>query len=121
MFTAGSGTSYAAPRVAFSAAQILTRFPHASANLVRALIVGSAEIPQPAQERLQLLGVDATRAICGHGLVDLERAAFSDDARVTLYAEDESRPRPFCRLSHSNSRSVSSGKWGALHSRDAGV
>jgi hypothetical protein len=29
------------------------------------------------------------RDICGHGLVDLERAAFSDDARVTLYAEDE--------------------------------
>ncbi|WP_157860970.1 S8 family serine peptidase [Bradyrhizobium viridifuturi] len=89
LFTAGSGTSYAAPRVAFSAAQILSRFPQASANLVRAVIVGSAEIPQAAQERLQLLGNDATRAICGHGLVDLERAAFSDDARVTLYAEDE--------------------------------
>jgi hypothetical protein len=88
LFTAGSGTSYAAPRVAFSAAQILTRIPGASANLIRALIVGSAEIPQPAQERLLLLGADATRAICGHGLVDLERAAFSDDARVTLYAED---------------------------------
>lgn len=89
LFTAGSGTSYAAPRVAFSAAQILTRFPNASANLVRALIVGSAEIPQPAQEKLQLLGSEAARAICGHGLVDLERAAFSDNARVTLYAEDE--------------------------------
>jgi hypothetical protein len=87
LFTAGSGTSYAAPRVAFSAAQILTRFPRASANLVRALIVGSAEIPQPAQERLQMLGGDAVRAVCGHGLVDLERAAFSDDARVTLYAD----------------------------------
>lgn len=89
LFTAGSGTSYAAPRVAFSAAQILTRFPQASANLVRALIVGSAEVPEPARERLQLLGTDATRAVLGHGLVDLERAAFSDDARVTLYAEDE--------------------------------
>jgi subtilisin family serine protease len=89
LFTAGSGTSYAAPRVAFSAAQILTRFPQASANLVRGLIVGSAEIPRPASERLQLLGGDATRAIVGHGLVDLERAAFSDDARVILYAEDE--------------------------------
>jgi hypothetical protein len=89
LFTAGSGTSYAAPRVAFSAAQILTRFPQASANLIRALIVGSAEIPQPAQERLLHLGDEATRAICGHGLVDLERAAFSDDARVTLKAEDE--------------------------------
>jgi hypothetical protein len=36
-----------------------------------------------------MLGGDAVRAVCGHGLVDLERAAFSDDARVTLYAEDE--------------------------------
>jgi hypothetical protein len=89
LFTGGSGTSYAAPRVAFSAAQILTRFPKASANLVRALIVGSAEIPRPAQERLQAFGVEAMRNICGHGLVDLERAAFSDDARVTLYAEDD--------------------------------
>jgi hypothetical protein len=89
LFTAGSGTSYAAPRVAFSAAQILTRFPQASANLIRALIINSAETPRPAQERLRLLGADATRAICGHGLMDLERAAFSDDARVTLYAEDE--------------------------------
>jgi subtilisin family serine protease len=52
LFTAGSGTSYAAPRVAFSAAQILTRLPKASANLVRALIVGSAEIPPPAEECL---------------------------------------------------------------------
>jgi hypothetical protein len=89
LFTAGSGTSYAAPRVAFSAAQILSRFPQASANLVRALLVGSAEVPQPAQERLRPLGAEATHAICGHGLVDLVRAAFSDDARVTLYAEDE--------------------------------
>jgi hypothetical protein len=89
LLTAGSGTSYSAPRVAFSAAQILTRLPQASANLLRALIVGSAEIPNSARECLGLLGEDATRAICGHGLVNLERAAFSDDARVTLYAEDE--------------------------------
>ncbi len=89
LFTGGSGTSYAAPRVAFSAAQILTRFPQASANLVRALLVGSADIPEPSRDRLQLLGTEAMRNICGHGLVNLERAAFSDDARVTLYAEDE--------------------------------
>jgi Subtilase family len=89
LFTAGSGTSYAAPRVAFAAAQILARFPQASANLVRALLVGSAEIPLAAQERLQLFGAEAIRAICGCGVVDLERAAFSDDARVTLYTEDE--------------------------------
>lgn len=89
LFTAGSGTSYAAPRVAFSAAQILSRFPHASANLVRALLVGSADIPDVARERLQMLNKDAPRVVCGYGQIDLERAAFSDDARVILYTEDE--------------------------------
>jgi subtilisin family serine protease len=89
LFTAGSGTSYAAPRIAFSAAQILSRFPDASANLIRALLVGSAEIPDATRERMRLLGDGATLAVCGHGQVDLERAAFSDDARVVLYGEDE--------------------------------
>jgi hypothetical protein len=89
LFAAGSGTSYAAPRVAFSAAQLLARLPDASANLIRALLVGSAVIPNATRERMRLLGDDATRAVCGHGQVDLERAAFSDDARVVLYSEDE--------------------------------
>ena len=89
LFTAGSGTSYAAPRVAVSAAQILSRFPGASANLIRALLVGSAEIPDATRERMRLLGDEATRVVCGHGQPDLERAAFSDDARVVLYGEDE--------------------------------
>ncbi len=89
LFTAGSGTSYAAPRVAHKAAQILARFPGASANLVRALLAGAARIPDEAQLRLQTLGDDAVRSICGHGAVDSERAAYSDDHRVVLYAEDE--------------------------------
>jgi hypothetical protein len=88
LFTAGSGTSYAAPRVAFSAAQVLTRFPQASANLIRALLVGSAEVPDATRDRMQLLGPEAIHAVCGHGQVDLERAAFSNDARVVLYGED---------------------------------
>jgi hypothetical protein len=89
LLTAGSGTSYAAPRVAFSAGQILTRFPDASANLVRALLISSAEIPHAALERLSPLASGASQAICGHGKIDLERATFSDDSRVVLYADDE--------------------------------
>ncbi len=89
LFTTASGTSYATPLVAFKASQILTLLPTASANLVRALLAGAADIPAPAQERLVGLGDEAVRAICGHGHVDLERAAYSDDARVVLYAEDE--------------------------------
>lgn len=89
LFAAGSGTSYSAPFVAFKAAQILGRFPNASANLIRALLAIGATVPPAAAVRLQLLGPDAQRAICGHGQTDLERAAFSDDARVILYAEED--------------------------------
>lgn len=89
LFTAGSGTSYATPLVAFKAAQMLRLLPTASANLLRALLVGAAGVPGAAEECLRSLGVDAVLSVCGHGQIDLERAAYSDDARVVLYAEDE--------------------------------
>ena len=89
LFTSASGTSYAAPLVAHKAAQLLKRLPHASANLLRALLVGASELPEEAQSRLAPLGDDAPRTVCGHGYASLERAAYSDDSRVVLYAEDE--------------------------------
>lgn len=89
LFATYSGTSYAAPLVAFKASQILARFPEASANLIRVLLASSAIAPEEAVRRLTPLGDHATLHLCGHGLVDAERAAFSDDARVILYAEDE--------------------------------
>lgn len=88
LFTACSGTSMAAPRVAFRAAQLLQRFPSASANLLRALLVGAAEVPKEALARLNGLDDDSVARICGHGVVNLEKAAYSDDARVVLFAED---------------------------------
>jgi hypothetical protein len=87
LFTAGSGTSYAAPLVAFKASQLLARFPNASANLLRALLVGAARIPDEANAKLQPLGEGAVEKVCGHGRVDTERAAYSDDHRVVLYDE----------------------------------
>jgi hypothetical protein len=89
LFTTGSGTSYAAPLVGSKAAQVLRRFPTASANLVRALLVGSARQDAAALARMSPLGNEALKSVCGHGRIDTERAAFSDDARVVLYAEDE--------------------------------
>jgi hypothetical protein len=89
LFTTGSGTSYAAPLVGAKAAQVLRRLPNASANLVRALLIGSARQDEAALARLGPLGPEALTSVCGHGRVDTERAAFSDDARVALYAEDE--------------------------------
>jgi hypothetical protein len=89
LFATASGTSFAAPFVAFKASQLFRRFPKASANLLRALLVGASRVPEQALACLEPVSKEAVRNVCGHGLVDLERAAYSDDARVVLYAEDE--------------------------------
>lgn len=89
LFATKSGTSHAAPLVAYKASQILARFPDASANLVRALLAGSATVPDEATRRLAALGEGPTRSLCGYGMVDAELASYSDDNRVLLYAEDE--------------------------------
>ena len=88
LLTSCSGTSYAAPLVAHTAAQILKLMPQASANLVRALLAGSAQVPVEASQRLLLEGSENASNVCGHGRPDLNRAGFSDDARVVLYAQD---------------------------------
>jgi hypothetical protein len=40
------GTSFAAPKVANAAAQIVDRYPEATTNLLRALLVQSAQLPE---------------------------------------------------------------------------
>lgn len=88
LLTSGRGTSYAAPMLANKAAHLLRRFPLASSNLIRALLVGAAELPDSAERLLAPLGIDAKEKICGNGMVDTLRAAYSDDHRVVLYAQE---------------------------------
>jgi hypothetical protein len=89
LITSGSGTSYAVPMVAYKCAHLLRVIPTASANLLRALVIGAADVPDAAQACLAKLGQNAVKSICGNGFVSLERAAYSDDARAVLHAEDE--------------------------------
>lgn len=89
LFSSSSGTSLAAPLVASKASQLLRKFPNASANLLRALLVGGAKVPDPAAELLARVSKDATQNVCGHGLIELEHSAYSDGNRVVLYTEDE--------------------------------
>jgi len=89
LFTTELGTSYAAPFVAYKAAIVLQALPNASANLLRALLVNSARIPEPAQQRLALLGSDAILRLCGYGIADPIAASTSDRNRVVLYADAE--------------------------------
>ena len=89
LFASSSGTSIATPLVAFKASQLVRKFPNASANLLRALLVGGAKVPDPAAELLARVSKDAAQHVCGHGLAELEHSAYSDNNRVVLYTEDE--------------------------------
>jgi len=89
LFTWDKGTSLAAPKVAHLAAHILSSYPAATANLIRALISSSATIPETAENLLLPLGNDACFRVCGYGKPDTDLALYSYDHRVTLFAENE--------------------------------
>ncbi len=76
---------YSAPRVAHIAAKLCGVFPGASANLVRALLVSSASVPNAAKERLE--GIGPILRVCGYGRPNFDRSRFSDENRVVLYSE----------------------------------
>ncbi|MFA5950457.1 MAG: S8 family peptidase [Hyphomicrobium sp.] len=94
LFTAASGTSYAAPRLAFKAALIAARFPQASSNLLRCLLGLSANVPSasvarmtpPAYKKKKPLHKDV-RKVVGYGVADPGRVLASDDNRVVFYAD----------------------------------
>lgn len=87
LLTSGTGTSMAAPRIAFKAALLLRAMPAASANMIRALLALSASVPPEAIQCLNQLGVDAARACCGYGVPDVARALDSEERRVVLIAD----------------------------------
>jgi hypothetical protein len=87
LFSSGSGTSYAAPLAGFKASQLLILIPTASANLFRALLVGAAGITDEMVGKLETLPDTTVVDICGHGQVDLQHAAYSDNGRVVLFAD----------------------------------
>lgn len=79
------GTSFAAPRVAHIAARLVNRYPDATPNLLRALLVQSARLPEGVAEWKRK---DAM-SLCGFGVPDLDRALYCRPQRVTLYYEGE--------------------------------
>lgn len=87
LFAVSSGTSFAAPRVARAAAEILTRYPDASANLIRALLGISAQIPDEA--RRQFADEWEMHWAFGYGMPDPARAVESDLNRVVLVYEGD--------------------------------
>lgn len=90
LFSFYCGTSFAAPRVARLAALVenglridLNEIP--SSNLIRAVLAGTAEIPDAAKTRLSNSNGDhAPIKVCGYGLPSENDALRSRDSRVTM-------------------------------------
>jgi hypothetical protein len=91
------GAGLAAAGVTHLAGRIQARYPQASANLIRALIVNSAEWPQPFVESMtpdeaDSLPVESRRALlrlCGYGRPQADKALSSTAACMVFVAEDE--------------------------------
>jgi hypothetical protein len=86
LFRAACGTSFAAPVVARCAAEVLTAYPQASANLIRALVATSAR--QPAGALSVTDPIERCR-IYGYGQPDIRAATESDARRVTMIFDGE--------------------------------
>jgi len=89
LFTSAKGTSYSAPILARKAALLLQRFPTASANLVRALLAGASAVPDASNDKLSTIDPSQHPRIVGNGVVDAQKAAYSDDHRVVYFADDQ--------------------------------
>ena len=96
-FALDSGTSMSAPKVAHTLALLDGSWPGASRNLLKALLVLSAEIPTPRPAPIDALSTGnggeaaALSRIYGHGKPDLGRAMHSSSCRAVLVHEGSLR------------------------------
>lgn len=79
-----SGTSMAAPHVAHFATSILSVYPEANRDIVRALLVSHAAIPESSESLFE--DKEMLRRICGYGQVDPRALFRSLENEVTMLA-----------------------------------
>ncbi|MGR9045821.1 MAG: S8 family peptidase, partial [Gammaproteobacteria bacterium] len=79
------GTSFATPHIAYLAGKVLSEYPEASANLIRALLVTHATIPHASSEIFH--EQNSVRNVLGYGHVDVRALFKSLENEVNLIAE----------------------------------
>lgn len=95
LFATYSGTSFAAPLVAYKVALLMERFPDVPANMIRALLAVGAEYPEAGLERLDPDHDSKRHAVLGYGLSNVESSLFSADDRVILTHSSTLKPDEF--------------------------
>jgi hypothetical protein len=83
-----SGTSFSAPYVTHLAGRLLNAYPHASANLLRALLVNHADVPPACWVALPEPMQEHIRTLVGYGKVNTDTLFRSTDDKVILMAEE---------------------------------
>lgn len=87
LFAVNSGTSFAAPKIAHLAGRLLTQYPDASTDRLRALIVAHSRHPEATIELLRD-DEEAIWRLLGYGLPAAEATLLSSERNVTLVRED---------------------------------
>ncbi len=100
LFKEIAGTSFAAPYITHLAGRLLNEYPQASANLLRAMLVNHANLPDACTNTFskdwQNIYKDATgtknrelaREVAGYGKIDEDSLYRSSETVVVLMAED---------------------------------
>lgn len=83
-----SGTSFSAPYITHLAGRLLGFYPTASANLLRALLVNHADIPEACSSLFSGNLQSQIRQVTGYGSVSQDTLFRSTEYEVVLLAED---------------------------------
>ncbi|RLB05359.1 MAG: hypothetical protein DRG83_02835 [Deltaproteobacteria bacterium] len=99
LFTVDHGTSFSAPKVAHYLARLFNHFPNYSPNLIKALLIASAEIPSDRPPPLNEISFNNSDKdllnllkIYGYGKPKFEEAISSESNHVLLISERNIRP-----------------------------
>jgi len=95
LFSVDYGTSFSAPKVAHYIARLFNNFPNYSPNLIKALLLASAEIPSDRPTPLNDINYNDSDTklidllkVYGYGKPHFDAAISSDSNRVLLQAEN---------------------------------
>ncbi len=95
LFSEACGTSFAAPKVAHLTAKLCNQYPDASANLIKALMLASAEVPNDRPAPLSNINFNSSDKelldllkVYGHGKPNFQTASFSLSNHVVLKSEN---------------------------------